>query len=386
MARKLATVGDDIRDDGWSWLATKPTAIIMQPTTLCNLDCTYCYLPDRRSRQDMTVAVASAVASVIPESWSGRIKLEIVWHGGEPLVAGRDRLVELLEVFEPLRKAGRIQHVIQTNATLVTDEWCRVFDAFEISVGVSIDGPRRGNGNRVDLRGRPAFDRIESGIETLRRNGVGFSAIAVVPADSACDAAEILDYLDGLGCRLVGFNLEEPEGVNRHRATPSMDFSRQFWRDVFAWTATHSRMPVREVMHMLDFLSLDAEGRAADGAHDTIPSVAYNGDVILLSPELAGIRDERYANFVAGNVLVTTLPEIIDRAPTLDYVREFIEGVRRCKATCDFFAFCQGSHAGNRYFEHGTFAATETQHCRNSTQAVVLALHDLSYPTEGTAA
>jgi uncharacterized protein len=356
----------------------------MQPTTFCNLDCTYCYLPDRRNRQDMPVAVASAVAAAIPESWSETGKLEIVWHGGEPLAAGRPRLVELLEIFEPLRQAGRIQHVIQTNATLITDEWCRLFDAFEVSVGVSIDGPSHGNSNRVDLRGRTAFARIAAGIEALRRCRIDFSAIAVVSAGSPCDAAEILDYLDALGCRLVGFNMEEQEGVNHHRGTPSMDLSRQFWRDVFTWTAAHPRMPVREVLRMFDFLSLNAEGRAADVAHDTIPSVAHNGDVVLLSPELVGIRDDRYADFVAGNVLISPLPEILDRAPELDYVREFIAGVRLCKTACEFFAFCQGSHAGNRYFEHGTFTATETQHCRNSTQAVVLALHDVSYP-KGTA-
>lgn len=63
-------------------------------------------------------------------------------------------------------------------------------------------------------------------------------------------------------------------------------------------------------------------------------------------------------------------------------MREFAIGIQRCKATCEFFAYCQGSHAGNRYFEHGTFAATETQHCRTSTQALVLALHDIAYPKE----
>jgi uncharacterized protein len=367
------------------WLAAEPSAIIMQPTTFCNLDCAYCYLPDRRRKRDMSTAVATAVASAIPDTWSARAELEIVWHGGEPLAAGHRRLVELLEVFEPLRREGRIKHVVQTNATLITDDWCEVFGTFEVSVGVSLDGPRPANGNRLDLRGRPAFDRISSGIDVLRRHGIDFSAIAVVSADSVCGAAEILDYLEALDCRLVGFNMEEKEGANHRGGTPSMELSRSFWRDVFTWTETHPTMPVREVQRMFDFLALDPVGRATDVAHDTIPSVAYNGDVVLLSPELVGIRDERYGDFVAGSVLVDSLPTIIDRAMELDYVREFTRGVQRCKATCEYFAFCQGSHAGNRYFEHGTFTATETQHCRNSTQAVVLALHDVSYP-KGVAA
>ena len=75
-----------------------------------------------------------------------------------------------------------------------------------------------------------------------------------------------------------------------------------------------------------------------------------------------------------------TLTAAGNRSNVLFKSRVFTLGVRECKATCDFFAFCQGSHAGNRYFEHGTFTGTETDHCRNSTQALVLALHDLSYP------
>jgi len=75
--------------------------------------------------------------------------------------------------------------------------------------------------------------------------------------------------------------------------------------------------------------------------------------------------------------MVDTLPAILRRAGDLRYVREFLVGLERCQATCEFFAFCQGAHAGDRYFEHGTFTATETGHCRTSVQALVLALADL---------
>ncbi|HCT75897.1 MAG TPA: radical SAM protein, partial [Micromonosporaceae bacterium] len=85
----------------------------------------------------------------------------------------------------------------------------------------------------------------------------------------------------------------------------------------------------------------------ADARHDLIPTVGWNGDVVVLSPELLGVRDDRYQNFVAGNVLVDPLPVILDRAAALAYVQEFTIGLERCKATCEFFAYCQGAHAGN---------------------------------------
>lgn len=82
-------------------------------------------------------------------------------------------------------------------------------------------------------------------------------------------------------------------------------------------------------------------------------------------------------NFVAGNVLTETLPAILHRVGKLRYAREFLLGLEKCKSTCEFFAYCQGAHAGDRYFEHGAFTATETEHCRTSVQAPVLALADL---------
>jgi uncharacterized protein len=109
---------------------------------------------------------------------------------------------------------------------------------------------------------------------------------------------------------------------------------------------------------------------------DPVPTVAYNGDVVVLSPELLGVADPGYSHFLAGNVLTASLPHVVARLGELRYVAEFEEGVQACAASCGFFDFCQGAQAGNRYFEHGTFAATETAYCRNTRQALVQAAAD----------
>jgi uncharacterized protein len=98
------------------WLACKPGTIVLQPTSLCPLACTYCYLPERDLKQEMSVSTAHSIAP----SWSSSGPIEIVWHGGEPLAIGRTKFTELLEPFEPLRLAGRIQHKVQTGRTLIS--------------------------------------------------------------------------------------------------------------------------------------------------------------------------------------------------------------------------------------------------------------------------
>jgi len=378
-SQEYLAVAAHTQQDQHCWFAAEPETIIMQPTTLCNVDCAYCYLPARSKKRDMTPDVSMAVASSIPDQWPSSGRLEIVWHGGEPLTIGPKGLAALLGPFEVLRRAERVRQVIQTNATLITDEWCDLFAEYDMAVGVSIDGPRAMNRRRVDRRGGEVFDRVMAGIEKLKERGIPFTVIAVISQDTTGDAKEILDFIAGLGCPHLGLNMEEKEGANTHTGTPGFEQARRFWRDTFRWSRDHPGMKVREIERLLEFLTLDREERAADTEHDLIPTVGWDGNVVLLSPELLGVHAPRYGDFIAGNVLTDPLPVILKSGLELSYVREFQAGISRCKATCDYFAYCQGSHAGNRFFEHGTFSVTETEHCRTSTQALVLALHDIAH-------
>jgi uncharacterized protein len=123
-------------------------------------------------------------------------------------------LVELLGSFEPLRVAGRVQHKVQTGATLITDEWCDIFERYGMGVGVSIDGPRLANRHRLDRGGRPTFDRVIAGIDALQKHGIPFTILAVVSQDGTTGAEEILDFLAALGCPWLGLNIEARESAN----------------------------------------------------------------------------------------------------------------------------------------------------------------------------
>ncbi|MGY0463203.1 cyclophane-forming radical SAM peptide maturase AmcB [Kitasatospora sp. cg17-2] len=362
-------------------IARRPSTVIVQGDTLCDLNCFYCYLPHRRRRTPMPVPVSEAVARSIAEftDTTSPRPVEVVWHAGEPLTVGRTRLAELLAPFEPLRQAGLVEHSIQTNAVMITPAWCDFFTEYGFRIGVSIDGPAALNRHRVDRSGRPAFDRIMKGIGRLREHEVRFSAISVVSAESIGAPESLLDFMADLGCRSVGLNVEEREGVNTDRAVPTVEQAHEFWRRTIAWSRAHPGLTVREVDRLGAYLRAVRDGRQADWDRtliDPIPTVASNGDVVLLSPELAGITDPAYEDFRAGNVLEQSIGSMLDRAHHLRYVREFVTGLDKCEATCQFFGFCRGAQAGNRYFENGRLDTTETNHCRVSRQALVTALSD----------
>lgn len=367
---------------GMRGISAEPGYVVMQPTTLCNLACNYCYLPFRRENRKMPVAVAEAVAAEIADfARTGRFS--VVWHGGEPLAAGAEHLAALFAPF-----GDSVEHHVQTNATLIDDAWCEFFVAHDVRVSVSVDGPRERNGDRVDRGGKPAYDLITKGIEALRRHGIPYSALCVVAEPRPGVATELYEYFLGLGCEVLGINVEEQEGVNLRLNRHDPVAVSAFWAElVGAWRRAPS-IHLREVEWSLRYAGAVLDGTADDllpRRLDPIPTIAHDGSVVLLSPELAGFHDPRYGDFSSGNVLTKPLRQILAGAADTPWIGEFLRGVEACRQSCPYFGFCGGAHAANRYFEHGRFDVTETNHCRNSKIRLLEGVLDHARDHEPTA-
>lgn len=353
------------------------TIVIMQPNSLCNMDCSYCYLPHRGEANVMTVPVAQAIADDIAAQHTehGVPKVAVAWHGGEPLTTPVDQFEELLAPFEQLRESGLVHHVIQTNATLINDDWCDLFRRYGFGVGVSIDGPADLNAQRVDRQGKATFDRTVNGIGRLEAAGLDWNVIAVVTPESIGHGAELMAFFDELGVTSLAINIEERENASVERPLVEASAAHRFWRDVIAYLRTSgSKMKVRELTALAAHLKIRAAGREPRPTRQIVPMISHRGDAVLLSPELADAVAPQHADFVAGNVVTEPLSQIVGRMDEIGYVVEFAEGLARCEQECSFWDYCRGSHAGNRWFEHGSFAATETAHCRNTIQTPATAL------------
>ncbi|MGY0236401.1 cyclophane-forming radical SAM peptide maturase AmcB [Longispora urticae] len=344
----------------------QPPAVILQPTTLCNLDCTYCYLPLRRQQNTMSTDVLDAVAAGIA-GWCEPDPVELVWHGGEPLLVGVAGLDAMMARFDGLN----VRHSIQTNGVLVDDAWCELFARRQVTVGVSVDGPEEANGYRVNLAGKSSWERTMRGVRVLRRNDIRFSAIAVVSHPFAAEAAELYDFFAGLGCYSVGFNIEEQEGVNTRRADRSPTRMADFWAALAAAWQANPVIEVRELSRAMRHLGGTRSAGDRPIWVDPLPTVGYDGSVTLLSPEMAGFDSPEYGDFSCGNVLHTPLPDLVDAGLRERWPTEFMAGVAKCRDTCPAFDFCGGGHAGNKFFEHGRFDVTETDYCRSSKIALL---------------
>lgn len=348
-------------------LAESASTVLMQPTTLCNLDCTYCYLPERALAKRMPLEVADAVAVAVRE-WSRRHPVGVLWHGGEPLAVGMPHFRSLLDRFGP-GEGHPVVHAVQTNATLIDQAWCELLDSRRVRVSVSIDGPGAANDARVDRAGGASTQRALRGVEFLRRHGIDFSLIAVVADPVPQAAVDLYRFACELGCSRLGVNLAERKGVYGPDGQASGPSVVDFWQELAACWQADPRIRVREFENAYSYVRAELAGTAAQRAARPIPPlpmVTYDGEVVPVSPELAGFSSDRHGRFTVGNVLHAPLARLLARAPDVPWVAEALTGIVNCRTTCEYFVYCRGGQAANKYFETGRLDATETAHCRTS--------------------
>lgn len=343
--------------------------VLFQPTTRCNLNCKYCYLPDRNTNLLMSLDVAKNLASNLADF---EHNITLAWHAGEPLVIGVEYAEQLLSCFEELRKQGRIRHNLQTNATLINDKWCELFKRYDFSVNVSIDGPDWATSERVNWNNKPVYHQIIKGIEKLKEHEIKFAVICVVSKHTISKPQELYDFFVDLGCSGVAFNIVEAEGINVKSSGITRSESQLFWASILSAWRDNPSIFVRELDYVLKWAYINSQLEKpanvfGDISLNSIPVVDWQGNVCFLSPELTAFGDK----FISGNLLNLSLKDMFVGLHSLQHVKSIIKGVELCKQQCKYFSYCNGGWASNKYSEHNTFEATETDFCRNSRQALV---------------
>ena len=200
-------------------LLTNPDAppafhLLAKPTgAICNLDCEYCFFLSKEmlypgSRFRMADDLLETYLRQLIEAHARAPEVTVAWQGGEPTMMGLDffrRSVELAESYRMPHQ--RIVYTIQTNATLIDDEWAGFFKDRGFLVGVSIDGPREIHDTyRVDKGGKGSFDRVMAGLAHLRGRSVEWNALTTIHAANQTRGREIYRFLrDECGARFMQF-------------------------------------------------------------------------------------------------------------------------------------------------------------------------------------
>ncbi|MDX3749598.1 FxsB family cyclophane-forming radical SAM/SPASM peptide maturase [Streptomyces sp. AK08-02] len=197
--------------------ATVPfRTFILKVANRCNIDCDYCFVFNskdqaaRRLPARMSLDVVRAAARRISDHVTahGLPAVHVVLHGGEPLLAGVRHMADLLSaVREGIPAGTEVRFEMQTNATLLSEEWLDLFERFEVVVGVSLDGPPDANDrHRLTHAGRSSAASTVRGIELLRSRPHLFAGLLAV-VDLANDPVEVHDYLASFDPPVIDFGL-----------------------------------------------------------------------------------------------------------------------------------------------------------------------------------
>lgn len=365
--------------------------VIIQSTPFCNLDCDYCYLPNRQQQRQFSLDLIEPILTSIFNSPFYQQDFTICWHAGEPLAVPIEFYETAFTLIEELNqklnpKNYRIKQSFQTNGTLIQQKWCDLFKRYNVHVGVSIDGPAfihdRHRRNRKGLGSHAATMR---GISLLQKNNLNFQTISVITKESLDYPEAMYTFFQENNICDLAFNIEEIEGINQTSSLAKQELEtkyRQFLTRFWELIANNGNsIKLREFEHICH-LVYTGERVSRRGLLQpfTIISIDTEGNFATFDPELLSMPTKEYGDFILGNIKKDTFTSVCQSEKFQRIYADINAGLDMCKSSCEYFGLCGGGAASNKYWEKGTFRCAETMACRYyekiTTQVVMEKLED----------
>lgn len=356
---------------------------VFQPTSLCNLNCRYCYVPNRKDNFVMTEATLKLSIRKILQSNLVSDEVEFLWHAGEPLLAGKNFYRQAMLFIDEFNTRGlKITQSIQTNATLIDEEWCMFFKQYNFEVGVSIDGPLfLHDSQRHDWNGRGSHKRALDGFKLLQKYNIPNGAICVLTANLLKYPEDVFNFFVSEGFHSIAFNVEEIENANKKTSLNNnflqtkQDYINFISQIYTLQQASSTKVEIREINQVYRVLAIKRHNpKYRRTPPEVLPlgilTIHKNGDLSAYSPEFAGVISDKYNNFIIGNIKdvdVDNLPSI----PAFIKIKTDIDkNILKCLETCKYFDLCGGAFLSNKYSEHGNFLVAETISCNLHMQTL----------------
>ena len=200
---------------GFTFPQSAPPAfhVLIKPTgAICNLDCKYCFFLSKEmlypgSRFQMAEGLLETYLKQLLESHRAP-QVDVAWQGGEPTLMGLDFFKRSVEFVNKLKRPGQqIQYTIQTNGTLLNDEWCAFFKENNFLVGLSVDGPKILHDiYRVNKGGAGSFDQVMRGFRFLKKYNVDVNILCTVHTANQEHPLDVYRFFrDELGAQFIQF-------------------------------------------------------------------------------------------------------------------------------------------------------------------------------------
>ncbi|WP_343044702.1 cyclophane-forming radical SAM/SPASM peptide maturase YhhB [Allomesorhizobium camelthorni] len=316
------------------------TSFLVKVASRCNLDCDYCYvyhhadqswraMPKMLSSENQD-AFAQRLAAYITEQ--NITRCTVIFHGGEPLLAGVDTLVTFAR---QIRKAttADVDIGLQTNGLLLTEAVIQAFEDADIAVSISLDGPRTANDkHRTTRKGRSSFDKVVGALQRLKQHPKVFAGVIAV-IDVSTPPEELLAFFDEHQPPKLDFLLPDAHHLRPPPGRSDQPDIYESWLcDAFdLWLDQYPHLPVRTFEALLD---------AVAGLPSTTDAFGL-GDVSLISIETDGSYHDLDVLKITQEGLTKIGGTVRDTPIAMIAASEQIEAHRRLLSKSGLSATCQ---------------------------------------------
>lgn len=340
-----------------------PLSIMIKPaSSLCNLRCKYCFYCDVAAHRDvfsLGKMEESTAENLIKSalSFAEGCSVAFAFQGGEPLIAGK----EYFENFVSLVKRhnsrnSEIFYSIQTNGTLVDDEWARFFHDNKFLVGLSLDGDYEGNKFRVDDKGQNSYYKITKAANKFIKHKVEFNILTVLTGYCAENAERIYKHFRSMGYKYLQFIpcLRPMGDTTQSELYMTTDQYADFLIRIFnLYVKDFTRgnyVSIRQFDNWVRMYLGERPEQCGLAGHCTHQFVAEgNGNIY---PCDFYCTDE----WLLGNINDKSLQEMAKSKTAYNFIKESLDVSERCKS-CRFYALCrQGGCKRNR--ESGDYCSS----------------------------
>ncbi|MDE1310369.1 radical SAM protein [Vibrio aestuarianus subsp. cardii] len=357
--------------------------VVLKITERCNINCKYCYFFNKDNQEYVNhspIIKSETVSDVIDFldqaiSDLGICKMTISFHGGEPLMMGKKRFTSMMEKFQEKNGYTSMMFCIQTNGTLIDEEWANIFNKYRINVGVSLDGPEHiHNLNRIDKSNKGTYESVINGIKLLKKM-IGAEHISIMSvANVNYPANDIFNHvINDLGINTFDVLIED----YNHDTTSTKDVKLQskYLSDVLnCWINCDTKPRISFIKRMMDRLTAESKDELILGHGSSIVITIDSNGNVCPTDEIMNCRIDLFRN--SKYVKETTLAEYLDQDVIYNHVCHRVDqdcyecNVRfDCRnyamntipdgcQSCELKYICQGDaigNIGNRYSKDNGF-------------------------------
>lgn len=352
----------------------KPLYVMTKPvSSICNLSCKYCYYLEKNNLykkpdvNDKFIMSDELLERFVKDYLRSQTQPQVLftWHGGEPLMRPISFYKKAIELQKQYSNGRIVENSIQTNGTLITDEWCKFFKENRCLVGVSIDGPQEFHDEyRRSKDGKSSFHKVMNGINLLNKHQVEWNAMAVVNDFNADYPLDFYRFFKSIGCHYIQFTpiverlLSHNDGRHLASAANSEDLplsnyslSPEQWGNFLCsifdeWVRNDIG---NYYIQLFDSTLANWVGEAPGVC--TMAKVCGHAGVMEYNGDVYSCDHFVFPEYKLGNIHEKTLTEMMYSDKQLSFGAEKFNSLPKKCRECNYLFACNGECPKNRFIK-----------------------------------